>query len=349
MFRQKMYVTKITQSKPKAILLMEQLKTIIKQAQFLALGLGLAILSAGCTSEMVTRTVGLPGLTPLASADQVKLVEEGKPVSQPYQLVGAVTVARTASIKGEEKPPPKYFSYQRMKEVAAAMGADGVIGVHLGLAQSFYGPYANCSTAERSGLAVKWLMPGEAQRPVKKPFVVALLPMAKDSKAQDEPVMATALGKHPPTSSNMPPAEDKQADWTATIGSAVVEPLELKGYYVLPSTDVTYQGGLEGARNLGDTELQSLGGNDAHLLLEAANLGKVNANIVVGAAAAVQIKTTLMDKTTRKDIFQGTGTGELYLGWLLNMLSDKDRIAAGIGAYNSLKTIEPINEKVEEK
>lgn len=328
---------------------MGQLRVIIRRVRFLTLGLGSAILCTGCTSEMVTRTVGLPGLTPLANADQVKLVEEGEPVSQPYQLVGAVTVARTASTKGEEKPPSKHYSYRRMKEVAAAMGADGVIGVHLGTAQSFYGGYPNCSTAERSGLVVKWLMPGEVQRPVTKLFVVAVLPMAKDSVAQDEPVAKPAMGKHPATSSNMTPPADNQGEWTATIRSAVVEPLELKGYYVLPSTNVTYQGGLEGARNLDDAGLRSLGGDDAHFLLEAADLGKVKANVIVGAAAAVQMKTTLMDKATRKDVFQGVGTGELYLGWLLNMVSDKDRIAAGIGAYLSLGTIEPINEKVPEK
>jgi hypothetical protein len=330
---------------------MKQLETIIRHAQFLSLGLCLAILSAGCSSIAVTRTVGLPGLTPLASAGQVKLVEEGKPVSQPYQLVGAVTVSQTSSQNGNQKPPSKGYSYKRMKEVAAAMGADGVIGIHLGMgADPFMGPYPNASTVVRSGLAVKWLAPGEAKRPVTRPFVVAVLPMAEDFQVPvEQSATTTALGKHPSTPSSTTAKADKQTAWTATIDHAVVEPLEIKGYYVLPSESVTYKGGLEGARGLNDAELQSLGGDDAQILLEVAVLSNAQANIIIGASAAVQVKTTLMDKTTRKDIFQGSGTGSQYLGWLLNMMVDKHKMAAGIGAYVSLNSIEPINEKVEEK
>jgi hypothetical protein len=324
----------------------KHLKTILRRAQFLSLGLCLAILSAGCSSVAVTRTVGLPGLTPLANAGQVKLVEEGKLVSQPYQLVGEVTVSQTYSQNGNQKPPSKGFSYKRMKEVAAAMGADGVIGVHLGM-----GSDPRAATALRSGLAVKWLAPGEAKRPVTKPFVVAVLPMAEDSKVPVEQAAATpALGKHPPAPSSTTAKADNQAGaWTAAIDSAVIEPLEIKGYYVLPPGSVTYKGGLEGARDLGDAELRSLGGDDAHFLLEVAVTSKAQANIIVGASAAVQVKTTLMDKATRKDIFQGSGTGEIYLGWLLNMMMDKHQMAAGIGAAVSLNALKPINETVETK
>ncbi len=168
---------------------MNQLEAIFRQTQFLALGLCLAILSTGCTSVAVTRTVGLAGLTPLGSGNQVKLVEEGKPVSQPYQLVGEVTVSMTvwnARANGA-KPPSKGDSYKRMKEVAASMGADGVIGVHLGMGVDPNGPIGL-----RSGLAVKWLAPGEARRPVIRPFVVAMLPMAEDSKVQSNPPVASS-------------------------------------------------------------------------------------------------------------------------------------------------------------
>jgi hypothetical protein len=314
---------------------MKQLKTIIRHAQFLSLGLCLAILSAGCSSVAVTRTIGLPGLTPLASAGQVKLVEEGKPVTQPYQLVGEVTVS------DNQKPPSKGFSYKRMKEVAAAMGADGVIGVHLGMG----------APPLRSGLAVKWLAPGEAKRPVTKPFVVAMLPMTEDSKVPVEQAATTSASvKHSPSPSSTTAKVDNQAGaWTAAINSAVIDPLEIKGYYVLPPESVTYKGGLEGARDLGDAELRSLGGDDAHFLLEVAVTSKAQANIIVGASAVVQVKTTLMDKTTRKDIFQGSGTGQIYLGWLLNMTMDKHKMATGLGASISLNKLGPINEKVETK
>jgi hypothetical protein len=301
---------------------MKKLYPFLKTAPLILLAVGLASLFAGCSSVAVTRTVALSGLTPLANADQVTVVEEGKPISQPYQLVGAVTVASTAfqNNPGNQQIPAKGFSYKRMKAVAAAMGADGVIGVHTGVSSN-----PREATAVRSGLVVKWLAVGEAKRPVEKSFVVAVLPLAEDSKSPSE-----------------------QKSWNETMASAVIEPLETKGYYVLPSQNITFKGGLEAARDLGDPLLQSLGGADAQLLLETTILGGAQANIIIGASASEQIRTTLMDKATRKEIFQGSGTGAMYLGWLLNMIGDKHKMAAGIGAAVSLNQIKSINEVVPE-
>jgi hypothetical protein len=325
---------------------MKQLETSIKYAQVLSLGLCLAILSAGCSSVAVTRTVGLPGLTPLASAGQVNLVEEGKPVSQPYQVVGEVTVSQTwNAMASGEKPPDKNYCYKHMKEAAAAMGADGVIGVHLGM-----GADPKVPIALRSGLAVKWLAPGEARRPVIKPFVVAVLPMAEDSEAPvNQTANTPALGKNRTVMVTPMKPVDNQAKMTAAVVNAVRVPLELKGYYVLPPESVTYQGGLEGARDLNDAELQSLGGDDAQLLLEVAVISRAHGTIIISSSAAATVKTTLMDKTTRKDTFQGTGTGQVTLGWLVNMIVDKRSAAAAAAAAVSLNALEPIGEQVGEK
>jgi len=301
----------------------------------------LAIFSAGCsTVVVVNRTVGLPGLTPLASADQVKLVEEGTPVSQPYQPVGVVTVSE--KFWDGPKAPSEDYSYRRMKKYAADMGADGVIGVHIA-------SVANKIIVLRSGLAVKWLTPGEIKSPVKKPFVVALLPVVVNPEVPlSHTTPAPTAGKNRTAETPMKPV-DKQSAWTAAVNEAVRGPLELKGYYVLPPESATYKGGLEGARDLNEAELANLGGDNAHLLLEVAVLNEARATIVVSSSAAVTVKTTLMDKATRKDVFQGTGTGTVSLGWIANMIIDKRSAAAAGAAVFALDTIDQIGEKVEEK
>jgi hypothetical protein len=206
-----------------------------------------------------------------------------------------------------------------MKEVAASMGADGLIGVH----------WCGESGALiiRSGLAVKWLRPGESPRPVAKPCVVAVLPMNENPKVWGD-----------------------QASLTKEIRRAAAAPLESRGYYVFPADRVRFKAGLAAAKELTDQELAKLG-DDAQLLMEVAPLSKAEANIIVGAQANAQMRTILMDKRTRKDVFQGTGSGFVYLGWLLNLAAGSMKLeaAAGIATAQSLQGLGAISEKVPEK
>jgi hypothetical protein len=290
----------------------------LRRATLPAIGLCLAALLSGCGTVKVSRTVGLPGMNPLGNADQVKLVKIGTTNTQPHQVVGKVTISKELGFLYNNKAS----SYQRMKEVAAGMGADGLIVVR---EKWVYDKTCEMQVSYCSGLAVKWLTPGEAERPLTKPFIVGMLPMAQD-----------------------PEAPGNQVALAEAIGEAIAGPLELKGYYLLPPGSVTYKGGLEGARELKGDELQALGGEDAHFLLEASIVSRSQVNVIIQANAQVEIKSTLMDKATRVNVYEGVGFGRGSAGWLLNMVDTnlKRNIAATAGTSESLKALKPICEEL---
>jgi hypothetical protein len=171
-------------------------KSLLRKTLLIALILGIAVLGTGCSTKPA-RTVGLPGLTPLAGADQVKIIEKIDEVRQPYQIVGQVRLLRNQPLF--EGP-----SYKHMKEIAAGMGADGLIGMQIG------GCPSPSNTWLRYGLAVKWLAPGETKRDLAVPFVVAVLPV------QDQA------------------APNKKTKISESWRSAISYQLGMKGYYVLP-------------------------------------------------------------------------------------------------------------------
>jgi len=326
---------------------MKRLKTIIRLAQNLSLGLGL-VFATGCTSLVVTKTVGFPGLPPLANANDVNLVDAGTPINQPYQVVGAVTVFRR-SFANTQQPLDNGYCSWRIRELAADMGADGVIGVHQnwGVDTKFKTPIPVVS-----GLTVKWLAPGEVKRPLTKPFVVAVLPMAEDAEEVPggQTVTRSGAGKNrTETTTQAKPVKNNHKELTEAVDKAVVCPLETKGYYVLPSDNITFKGGLEGARDLSDTELKSLGGDDASLLLEVDVLTKAHGTIILQSSSSVTAKSTLMDKATRKQVYQDNGIGTITLGWIVNMMVDKEIAATAGAAAGSLINIPSIGDVVQSK
>ena len=277
--------------------------------------LALVLVLAGCSSPRTLRTVGLPNLPPVGNEDQVRLVEKMMDAREPYQVVGQVTMFR----KGAYLYPGS--SFRRMKQVAATMGANGLIGLHEGALYT-----SNRTTFVRSGLAVKWLGPGESRRPLDLPFVVGLLPMAEDREAPGN-----------------------QAKIIEAVHTAIFQPLDLKGYYLLPRDSVNLAGGLEGAKALGEPELQALGGDNTQLLLDVAFEARAQANLLIGAGATAAMKASLMDKRSRKTVYEGSGEGFGYTGWIINMTTPNTKriMAATVGARAALEKLSPINESVE--
>jgi uncharacterized protein YbjQ (UPF0145 family) len=294
------------------------MKTIIRRIQWLVMGVCLTLLVSGCVPINVTRTVGLKGLPPLTSADQVKLVEGNEKISQPYQVVGQVTLSRAKNIWKEHPVPLKGSSFQRMKEVAAGMGADGLIGLT-------YSSVHFTEVGFRSGLAVKWLAPGEAKRPLDLPFLVAVLPVTKD-----------------------PDAPGNQSKIAKRAYSAVNSMMAMKGYYILPAESVKYKGGIEDVKQLDESELRKHCGEDANFLMEVAITDREKTNFIIASDAGVRVKTKLMDLKTRTMVYQGAGTGAGYVGWLLNMSDPNLKWYGAIdfATGSSLKNVVPIYEKL---
>jgi hypothetical protein len=266
----------------------------------------LLLLAAGCTPLKYNRTVALPGLPPVSDANQVRVVENLSEVTQPYQIVGKVTVYREGTRIMKNK------SIERMSTQAAAMGADGIIGVHQNAGGGMY-----------SCLAVKWLAPGETPKPATVPFIVAVLPIVPD-----------------------PTAKGDQDKVIAVMEQVLHYPLESKGYYLLPGKTAGCDGGIEGAKHLNDASLQALGGPNAHVLLDLAFAGRSDVNILIASGSTISIRATLMEKSTRKVLYENVGTGRVSAGFLINAMAPnaKRMDAAMIGTMAALRDLKPIHQ-----
>jgi hypothetical protein len=288
-------------------LYMNDSKSLLRKTLLIAFILGVAVLMTGCTIK-ASRTVGLPGLKPLANANQVKLIENLEDVKQPYQIVGQVMLGKYAFylFKGE--------SYPRMKEIAAGMGADGLIGLH---AANYGGSYV------RNGLAVKWLAPGEVRQDLAVPFVVAVLPII-DSKN--------------------PSKKSSLEEFLRTM--VVVSLFETSGYYVLPTQLSDFKGGIEKAKTLDDTALRAVGGEDAQLLLCLTLESTAHASVIVMSSSAAELKATIIDKRTRKTIFEGRGSQTYTAGWASEAISPSAKWAALAATAEALGKLPMIKEDI---
>ena len=244
---------------------MNKIKSITQT--FLTLTLGLW--AVGCTPLHISRTIGFPGLPPLGDVKKITVVEKMEDVSKPYQVVGKVTVYRSGTqiMKGA--------SIRRITNQAATMGADGVIGLHRNWGGCLY-----------SGLAVKWLAPGESPKPVTVPFTIAIMPIGNDALTHGD-----------------------RTKLTADLQKNLMYAFETKGYYLMPDLVTGSAGGIEKAKLLDNDALEALGGKDVHLLAEVGFAGQseYNAGIISGSFMVIHGK--LLDKQTRKIVYEGTGKG----------------------------------------
>jgi hypothetical protein len=275
---------------------------IVRPGLILAAG----VLIVGCTPLKVSQTVGLQGLPPLADASQVTVVENLSDVRRPYQLVGKVTVYRSGT------RITKAASQERICRHAAQMGADGVVGLHRNAGGGLY-----------SGLAVKWLAPGEAKRPVSVPFVVAAMEVTPNASARGN--------------------QEKVAD---AIRSVLMYPLESKGYYLLPDPVTGVRGGIDGAVLLEDGALRTLVGPNAHLLLEIGSTGQADGTILIASASSIAVRARMLDKQSRRITYEGSGTGTAGGGFLVDaMAPNAKRIdAAVLGTLAALRDLRPIHQ-----
>lgn len=227
--------------------------------------LAIAVLSlTGCGALHVNKTVGLPGLSPL-DVNKVVVIEDWKDVARPYQVVGKGTIYRNAG------GVPKGGATKQLRAMAADMGADGVIGLH-------------GTTSFRSALMVKWLEPGESNRPVTQPFVVGLLrtekgPNAREKKLEEEYLMMLVIT------------------------------LEPKGYYLLPNYASGFSGGMKEAMKLDSAALRAVGGPECQFLLEIDYADRSTLDLLVYVEDRTTVQARMLDKATGRIAYEGTGKG----------------------------------------
>ncbi|TAK97743.1 MAG: hypothetical protein EPO07_12805 [Verrucomicrobia bacterium] len=230
-----------------------------------ALMIALSIWAIGCTPLKSSRTVGLPGLPPVTDVKQVRIVEDMKAVTQPYQIVGKVTSYR------EGTRVTRSGSIRRLSELAADMGADGIIGVHRNAGGGLY-----------SALAVKWLSPGEQPQPLKVPFIVAALPMACDP---------------------IPPK--KREKYEKLVDSLMLPLIETKGYYLLSDKVSGFAGGITATAKLDDSQIEALGGKESQILAEISMVAHKGG--AYGGKSTIRV--SMLDKKSRTLCYDSHGQG----------------------------------------
>lgn len=299
---------------------MKQQQNISRQIGLLALVLGLAALGSGCAAVKANKTVGLPGLPPIASAKQVKVIERREDVTQPYQVVGQVTVHRSGTML------TKGTSLDRMKQIAAGMGADGLLGLIESHGDGSILGIGSGYAWVHSCLAVKWLDPGQSTRPLALPMVVGLLPSSTTG--------------------------DK-AKFTQMVSESVSATLGLKGYYPLPLTASAVTGGLDELKKLGDAELQAVGGKDTQLLLVVSSADSKLTYAVVGDSIKAQLQVSILDKQTRNVVLQErSNEGNFELTGIVfgPFFVDKHRREVFCKAVNNaLQSLKPIATEADSK
>lgn len=250
---------------------MKRPQHISSQTALLAVILGLAALGSGCAAVKANKTVGLPGLPPLANAKQVRVVEHREDVTQPYQVVGQITVRRSGTMLTTGT------SLDRMKQIAAEMGADGLVGLIESHGDGKILGIGSGYAWVHSCLAVKWLAPGQPTQPLTVPLVVGVLPSA---------------------------AASDQAKFGKIVCEAVSATLGLKGYYPLPLGAPILKSGFGELTTLGEAELQALGGTQTQLLLDVALMQGKSAYYVVGSNAKAEIQLAIFNKQSRNTVLQ---------------------------------------------
>jgi hypothetical protein len=185
-----------------------------------------------------------------------------------------------------------------------------------------------------SGIAVKWLAPGEKAKPKEIPFIVAMLPFN-------------------------PVKPDEAGERLLKVPMAYL--LETKGYYLLPSITYGVDGGISGALKLDDAALQNLGGLDADFLMELktnfVNETKTSTDEVTKKVGHnVQVK--ILNKKTRSIIFrewyvEGTfrslsKAGEYFRSSSLSMYATQPTITFPVlleGLMSALENLSPIHDE----
>ncbi len=180
------------------------------------IGTGLGILAimfmSGCASPVIHKTMGLRYKYPAASPDKVEVVERGDLVTKNRQVIGNVVVDGKFGIS-------KGKAITLMKQTAAEMGANGLIDVHKGPGCK----WRYDGGMHYSGIAVKWLAPGQSRQPLDNPFVIYRLPVRDPDEPEEYLFTKNTLGESYP-----------MADFP-WVNRAV-----FKGYHVLPTNDTTH-------------------------------------------------------------------------------------------------------------
>lgn len=288
---------------------------MLKNLLLIITGTFACLLFNGCTPLHITKTTALNEAQPFGNAKNITVFEEGKNVERPYQILGKVTVYRSGT------KITKGATTERICEQAATLGADGIIGLHRNYGGAMY-----------SGIAVKWLAPGEASKPKDRPFVIALTPIITNVKMKGDPVkFAEGLQK------------------------LLVYHIETKGYYLQSQIVAECVGGFETANKMNDENLARLGGPDTDYLMEIvvvdAKKRSNTGSFIVGGVlfgvgglfmgstnATTIVRVTVFQKSNRQIVFQKETAGEADVSWMESdntkqALSALDAVNKALGEF----------------
>jgi hypothetical protein len=236
----------------------------------------LASLLAGCAAPL-EQTVAVPGRTPVARPDQVKVFKRGETPPEPYEILG--TVGSVAMGKGMKYVPPKK-ALKQMKTEAASMGANTLVGFFADDDRT------HSSAWWAAALAATMPSPGAQAVPDRKPIVVAL----------PRPTFEE------PTTNASPKSPERTCQRFAEYS------LIARGYY--PQTlDGPLPLTFSELKTLPEAELMACGGPDTDLILLINHTGTSRRYYLLVNSRGDTYEAVLFSKRSRQVVWEQAGGG----------------------------------------
>lgn len=313
------------------------------------------LLVMGCTKR-VSWTNNFDGNLPPTRSDDVKVYEIGQfdePSQPPYKILGKVRARRwgNALISKSEGAIQK-----DMVKAAANMGADAIIEYYN--TKQDHKTLHSVSSRWASGLAIKFLQPGEALDTTRPKFIAAIVPNvnldfetwkkiqveAQQSQRQKRDSLES-LSRHSrpkPSSSRERPITHEEfvkdstdaLVYASVLALAARYELEKKGYYghVTRTYNPLTVAHLD---SLDDKTLQTMHGQRTEYILLVDIVDISGTNVGFFASSGARLRACMYSKSDRSVIWEedGTGSGKAVglIGILFNWgTSDRERRSTGI-------------------
>ena len=267
----------------------------------LATGLG-----GGCTSHFCQTTVMATREPILPVPETLPVLELNKPSDRPYDIVGKVgywILEHTV----------QWDSHKKLIPLASEMGADGLLGVHMGqypLPPNPMGPSPG-QWFWISAVAVKSLDPGRQPEHRSGKFMVGVLP---------------CLG-----------ADGETSNIIQKLGQFW---LENAGYYAVCHSQGVFDRDLKALESLPPEKLADLCGRHTDLILLSEASDKSSVNMLLTATHKIKLTFQLYSKSERKVVWRDSAQGAVRMGVAARAQMGKQEVfAAAKDAFKSLKVI----------
>ena len=284
----------------------------MKTKQLIGFGIAALVLClfTGCASPAIYGTSGLKQEYKPVSAKSVQTFKRGESVGRNYQIIDQIALHSFFGVSNGK-------ARKMFRAEAARMGADAVIDIHRGPGNMKF----SGGGLHFGGLAVKFLNPEQAAKPLNNSFIIARLPVID-----------------PKTNKPIKLKKKKLNFGLSSMDYYWVFDAEFKGYYVLPPCE-DHLTGLTGVKLMTPQQRLQVGGKDTQLLLDASVVGHGGLHLGIMESDRAQLKVRLYDKKSNKVIFDKSVMADSDQGIIVSMFENNFESAIGIAMKNAIKEL----------